>query len=215
MREKPTFARWRRTHAAVARKKPTEFRAKFDSRKPYHWTVLTYLEYDPARIGIVQPTWFMGRGHQPTAWGRILSQWEKGPRECFLVEAWNRRNSDTYVVIFSKTGTFITAYSTTRTDVPAPVYPLAPKRARTLLNLNAVVPETPPRKITDDAVLRVVTKNPARSIRARNRVSRIYMPLAESLGIIRRDEEAWCFVNSIAETSRLILLLCPAANQST
>src|SRR5574341_1150463 len=154
MRERPTFARWRRTHAATARKKPTEFRAKFDSRKPYHWTVLTYLEYDPARIGAVQPTWFKSKGNKPTAWGRILSHWEKGPREYFLVEAWNRRTSDTYLITFSKTGTFITAYSTTRTDVPAPVFPLAPKRARTLLKLNAVVSDSSPRKITDEAVLR-------------------------------------------------------------
>jgi len=213
-RERPTFARWRRTHAAIAKRKPAEFRAKFDSRKPYHWTVLTYLEYNRARIGAVQPTWFMGKGNQPTASGRIMSCWVKGPRECFLVEAWNRRTSDTYVVVFSKSGKFITAYSTTRTDVPAPVYPLAPKCARLLLKLNSEISEAPPREITDDAVLWTVTSNPARLARARDRVWRIYMPLAESLGLVRRQGNAWCFTNSLPETSRLILLLCPPASQS-
>jgi hypothetical protein len=67
MREKPTFALWRRTHARIATKKPTEFRAKYDSRKPYHWTVLTYLQYEPALTVAVQPTWFMGKGGKPTA----------------------------------------------------------------------------------------------------------------------------------------------------
>jgi hypothetical protein len=215
MREQPTFARWRRTHAAIAKKKPTDFQAKFDSRKPYHWTVLTYLEYDAARIGAVQPTWFMSRGSRPTAWGRILSRWEKGPRESFLVEAWNRRSSDTYMVVFNKTGTFITAFSTTRTDVPAPVYPLSPKCARTLLKLNAVVPEATPREITDDTILQIITQNPNRVSRSRDRVWRIYMPLAESLSLIHRQGSAWCLTKGVAETSRLILLLCPPASQST
>ena len=215
MREKPTFALWRRTHAGIATKKPTEFRAKYDSRKPYHWTVLTYLQYDLVLIGAVQPTWFMGKGDKPTAWGRILSHWTKGPRECFLVEAWNRRTSDTYLVAFGKTGTFITAYSTTRTDVPAPVFPLAPKRARALLKLNAEIPDTPPREITDEAVLRIITKNPGRLKRARDRVWKIYIPLAESLALVRRDGAAWCFTNSVRETSRLIHLLCPAGSEYT
>lgn len=211
MREKPTFALWRRTHAKTATKKPTEFQAKYDSRKPYHWTVLTYLQYNPALIGSVQPTWFRGKGGNPTAWGRILSHWIKGPRECFLLEAWNRRTSDTYLVVFSKTGTFITAYSTTRTDVPAPVFPLAPKRARTLLKLNAEIPGHPPREITNEAVLRIVTKNPKRLERTRDRIWNIYLPLAESLGLVHRDGGGWRFTNSAQETSRLIELLCPTA----
>jgi hypothetical protein len=213
MRERPTFALWRRTHAANERKRPGEFRAKFDSRKPYHWTVLTFLDYDPALIGVVQPTWFMGKDNKATAWGRILSHWERGPRDHFLVEAWNRRDSDTYVLAFSKGGTFVTAYSTTRADVPAPVFPLAPKRARTLLRLNSVVPDTLPREITEEAVLQVSPRNMVRLNRTRYRVWDIYMPLAESLALVFRDEGRWYFTKSASDTSRLILLLCPPAAQ--
>jgi len=209
MFEKPTFALWRRTHVKIATKKPTEFKAKYDSRKPYNWTVLTYLQYDPALVGSIQPTWFMAKGGQPTAWGRILSHWIKGPRECFLIEAWNRRTSDTYIVVFSKTGTFITAFSTTRTDVPAPIFPLAPKRARTLLKLNGVTPDSSLREISEEAVLRIISKNPIRLKRARDRVWNTYIPVAESLKLVCRDGDTWRFIYGVQETSRLIQLLCP------
>jgi hypothetical protein len=152
----------------------------------------------------------MGRGGKPTAWGRILSRWEKESRECFLVEAWNRRNSDTYLVVFASDGTFITAYSTTRTDVVAPVYPMAPRRALRLLRLNDEVPEGPRRLITEDAILRAVTKSPVRLARVRDRIFRVDIPQAESLSLIYREGQDVLFRHASAETSRLIKLLCPA-----
>ena len=141
--------------------------------------------------------------------GRVLSRSESGSRECFLVEAWNRRSSDTYLVVFAKDGRFITAYSTTRTDVPARLYPLAPRRAQRLLRLNAEVADGPRRPISDDAVCRAVTQSPLRMARARDRAWRIDIPQAESLSLVYREGESVFFRHGIAETSRLITMLCP------
>jgi hypothetical protein len=82
----------------------------------------------------------------------------------------------------------------------------------TLLKLNAEIPGPTPREITAESVLRIITKNPKRLERARDRVWNIYIPLAESLALVRRDGAAWRFTNSVQETSRLIKLLCPTAS---
>jgi hypothetical protein len=209
-RERPTFARWRQIHAHVAARTPWEFAAKHDTRKSFHWVVLTFLEYDRALIDQVQPTWFRGKGGSPTAWGVIRAAWERKARDCFLVEAWNRRRRDTYVVVFEKDGRFLTAYSKTRDDAPIPLFPLSAKAAGMLLRLNDLVPDSELRVISDELILAsLVSRGAARITRGFKRASKHYLPLAVRQGLVIRVDDQLCFVGPRANVRQRLFLLSP------
>ncbi|MBL7178547.1 MAG: hypothetical protein ISS66_22215 [Desulfobacteraceae bacterium] len=154
----PIFSLWRITHQRQA---PEVYKAKDDTRRAYHWVVLTYLEYDIDLIGVEQPTWYGKYG--PTAFGKLLSTWISHGRRCFLVEARNRRSTDTYLVVFEQDGRFVTLYSKTKDDIPRELFPISRRNASLLLRLSLVVDERS-RRITDQDILKCIARKSSHNI---------------------------------------------------
>lgn len=208
--EQPTYAKWKNTHHRQAKNSPTEYEAKKDTRKTYHWVVLTYLNYDPALIDVQQPTWWKGKGGRPTAFGRLLSTWRSHGKLCFLAESWNRRSRDTYLVVFSQNGKFITAYSKTRDDIPERLYPLSRRRAQKLLKLSAVVGDSLPRRITDDVIFQCISSKKLDSMeRSFLRYLNHVIPAAVECGLIEKRGDIYYFRKSSKETESIIHQLNP------
>lgn len=208
--EQPTYAKWKATHQRQAEKSPSQYKAKKDTRKAYHWVVLTYLNYQQALINVEQPTWWKGKGGRPTAFGRLLSAWRSHGKFCFLVEARNRRSKDTYLVVFSPDGTFLTAYSKTRDDIPERLYPLGRRRAGQLLKLSAAVGDSPARRITDDAILECIpSRKPDKIERAFLCYVNHVIPDAVECGVVEKRGSAYYFSKNPKETESLIHQLNP------
>jgi len=177
----PTFPRWKETHQRQA---PETYRAKEDTRKTYHWVVLSYLKYDTEMIGVEQPTWF-GK-HGPTAFGKILSTWISHRRRCFLVQARNRRRADTYLVVFEQDGRFVTLYSKTKDDIPNAIFPISRRNATLLLRLSLAVGDEPSRKITDRALLVCVARKKSYNIqRHLELLKQRVIPAGIEIGVIQ------------------------------
>jgi hypothetical protein len=173
--------------------------------------VLTYLKYDDSLIGVEQPTWFRGKGGRPTAFGRILSSWMSHGKKCFLVEARNRRNQDIYLVVFASDGTFITAYSKNRNDIPDTLYPISKRRALALLKLSLSVGGSS-RKITDDSILGCISSRvPTRIEKSFLRYQKFVIPDGIRLGLIRESGTEQVFGMNHSKVETRIAALNPPA----
>ena len=208
--EQPTYAKWKKTHERYAQKSPPQYQAKTDTRKSYHWVVLTYLEYNAQLIGADQPTWFMGKCGRPTASGRILSSWLSHGKTCFLVEGRNRKYKDTYLVVFSKDGKFITSYSKSRDDIPDKLYPISRRRANNLLKLSSAVGDSNTRRITAEAILQCVNSKKAQRIeRGLMRYKKHVIPSGVDCGVIEQTGDAYYFTMNCKDTEAKIHYLNP------
>ncbi|MGD9578706.1 MAG: hypothetical protein AB7Y74_10685 [Syntrophorhabdus sp.] len=209
--EPPTYPKWKKAHARSERRTPSQYKAKKDTRKSYHWVVLTYLKYDDALIGVEQPTWFRGAGGKPTAFGKILSSWMSYGKICFLIEARNRSSKDTYLVVFAQVGAFITTYSKNRNDIPDKLYPIVRRRALYLLRLSASVSETS-RVITDDSILCCISANsPERIEKSFLRYKNLVIPDGIRLGLIAKSGEDYVFMMGHREIENQMAALNPPA----
>jgi hypothetical protein len=181
--QQPSFGLWKESHQ---RKAPDVYKAKHDTRRAYHWVVLTYLHYDIDLVGVDQPTWY-GINGNPTAFGKIMATWLSHNRRCFLVEARNRKNTDTYLVVFEQDGKFVTLYSKNKEDIPQETFPISRRDAALLLRLSLVVNQMT-RKITDQDIMKCVERKSNKNIQKhlqqyKNRV----IPAGIEIGIINEQ----------------------------
>ena len=202
--EAPSFSRWRETHQ---RQSPEVFKAKKETRQTYHWVVLSYLEYNLELIGVEQSTWFGEFG--PTAFGKILSTWISHKRRCFLVEARNRKNIDTYLVVFEQDGKFVTVYSKTRDDIPNEIFPISQRNSALLLRLSLATKDSS-RKITDDDILKCIARKAPHNMQKYLRIfkERI-IPEGIKIGVIEEHSGETYFVAEHKQVERIIANLNP------
>jgi hypothetical protein len=194
----PTFSLWRKSHQRQASEM---YKAKYDTRRAYHWVVLTYLKYDIDLVGIEQPTWY-GKYGNPTAFGKILSTWISHGRQCFLVEARNRKNADTYLVVFEQDGKFITLYSKKRDDIPQGTFPISRRNASLLLRLSLVVSDKS-RRITNQDIFECIARKSNHNIQKHmNRYKEQIIPAGIRAGIIKEysGEYYFCGEHKLIET---------------
>lgn len=192
--ERPTYAKWKRTHERYVQKSHGKYDAKKDTRKSYHWVVLTFLQYSEELKGKEQPTWFYGSGGRPTAFGTILSTWWSYGKKCFLVNARNRRTKDIYLVVFSADGSFITAYSKTKDDIPDKLFRIPRRRAYKLLRLSASVGDSNPRRITEQSILKLISGKKAHNIvKALTQYLDIVIPTGVELGLVKKEGDSYFF----------------------
>lgn len=200
----PKFSLWRITHQ---RQGPEVYRAKYDTRRAYHWVVLTYLNYDIDLIGVKQPTWYGKSG--PTAFGTLLSTWISHGRRCFLVEARNRRNTDIYLVVFEQDGRFVTLYSKTREDVPQELFPLSRRKASHLLRLSLVVDDKT-RRITDQDILKCLARKSGSNIlKYLERFKKQVIPAGIEVGVIVMRSDEYFFSSEHKSVEKVIANLNP------
>jgi hypothetical protein len=208
-KEQPKFPKWKLSHETLARQDPVKYRAREEATKAYHWVVLTFLTYDPSMIGIEQSTWHGGKG-TATAFGKITKYWNSTGRECFQVEAWNRKGRDTYVVVFTWGGKFLEAYSKTRDDIPEEIYPIAARRAQRMLSLSRAVGDQESKIITQDAMNRsVCTTNEKRRQRSLLAFSKYVIPNGIELGLIERVGDDFKFTMSHDQVRATLISLNP------
>lgn len=207
--ERPTFAKWKKTHQRQATSSPDKYDGKHDTRKAYHWVVLENLQYEDQLIDVEQDTWFGHKG-QPTATGKILSTWLSHGRKCFLVEAWNRKSKDLYLVVFSQEGKFITAYSKTKEDIPDIEFRVSRKKIKLLLRLSIAVGTIPDREITEEAIsLCVARKALDNQTKHINRFKESIIPTGVEYGLIKQELGKFNFSMPHAEIERAAYLLNP------
>ena len=201
----PTFSLWRITHQRQALE---VYKAKYDTRRAYHWVVLTYLKYDIDLVGVEQPTWY-GKYGRPTAFGKLLSTWISHGRRCFLVEARNRKSTDTYLVVFEQAGIFVTLYSKTRDDIPQEMFPISRRNASLLLRLSLVVDERS-RRITEQDILKCIARKSSHNIQKYlQRFKERVIPAGIEVGVIEECSGEYFFSTEHKRVERIIANLNP------
>lgn len=207
--ERPTLKEWKRTHAT---EHPVKYKAKGDTRRRYHWTVLTYLRYHPGLIGVSQPTWFGANG--PTAHGIILSAWVSHKRHCYLVEAESKKGKDTYLVVFEGDGRFVTAYSKTRDDTPDKLHPVSVRNANSLLKLSLAVRNEGGR-ILDDDILKCLARKAAHNIsKGTRRYKERVIPSGLKVGVIEEQDGHHFFTGDHVYVHKVLSQLNPGCGDA-